>query len=125
VYYDTYLTDEPEEAIRLMNVSDSPVDLSGWTVTDGEGTIALESSLDARESIWIAREAASFALEFGFSPDYEYDAETAPLSPTLHSPAVLRLPTAETRSPSKTTPRPRSLGRWLPWQITANLEANG
>jgi hypothetical protein len=35
VYYDTYLTDEPDEAFRLMNVSGPAVDLTDWTVTDG------------------------------------------------------------------------------------------
>ena len=85
VYYDTYLANEPNEAFRLMNVSGATVDLSGWTVTDGpnEGTITLQDSLAPGASIWIAREAASFALEFGFSPNYEYGAETDLTVPNL------------------------------------------
>jgi len=85
VYYDTYLTGEPDEAFRLMNVSGSAVDLTDWTVTDGptEGTITLSDTLAAGASIWIAREADDFALEFGFSPDYEYGAETDPAVPNL------------------------------------------
>jgi hypothetical protein len=35
VYYDTYLTGEPDETFRLMNVSGAPVDLTNWTATDG------------------------------------------------------------------------------------------
>jgi hypothetical protein len=78
VCYDTYLTGEPDEAFRLMNVSGAPVDLTNWTVTDGpsEGTITLQDPLPAGESIWITREAIAFTAEFGFSPDYEYDPDT-------------------------------------------------
>ena len=83
VYYDTYLTGEPEEAFRLMNVSGSGVDLTDWTVTDGEGTIALSGTLTAGESIWIAQEADDFTLEFGFPPDYEYGEDTDPAVPNL------------------------------------------
>ena len=85
VYYDTYLTDEPDEAFRLMNVGGSTVDLSGWSVTDGpgEGTITLQGSLAPGVSIWIAREADEFALEFGFSPAYEYEGDTDPAVPDL------------------------------------------
>jgi cardiolipin synthase len=83
VYYDTYLTGEPDEAFRLMNISGITLDLSDWTVTDGEGTVTLEDTLGAGQSIWLAREAASFALEFGFSPDYEYGADTDPSVPNL------------------------------------------
>ena len=85
VYYDTYLTGEPDEAFRLMNVGGTTVDLSGWTATDGpsEGTITLQGSLAPGASIWIAREAVGFALEFGFSPAYEYGGDTDPAVPNL------------------------------------------
>jgi cardiolipin synthase len=85
VYYDTYLTDEPDEAFRLMNVGGTAMDLAGWTVTDGpnEGTITLQGPLAPGASIWIARQAAEFALEFGFSPAFEYGADTDPLVPDL------------------------------------------
>jgi hypothetical protein len=39
-----------DEAIRLMNVSDSPVKLSSWTLTNGEGTITLAGTLAGDES---------------------------------------------------------------------------
>jgi phosphatidylserine/phosphatidylglycerophosphate/cardiolipin synthase-like enzyme len=85
VYYDTYLAYEPDEAFRLMNAASTAVDLSGWTVTDGptEGTITLQGSLGPGASIWIARQADHFALEFGFSPAYEYGADTDPAVPDL------------------------------------------
>jgi cardiolipin synthase len=96
VYYDTYLTDEPDEAFRLMNVGGAVVDLSGWTVTDGpsEGTITLQGSLAQGGSIWIAREAASFSQEFGFTPAYEYGADTDPAVPNLDSSGNLTLANA-------------------------------
>ncbi len=47
VYYDTYLPGEPDESFRLTNVSANAVDLSNWTVTDGEGTITLTGNLNA------------------------------------------------------------------------------
>ena len=83
VYYDTYLTNEPDEAFRLTNVIGSAVDLTDWTVTDGEGTVALNGSLQAGASIWVAAQAVSITQEFGFSPDYEYRADTDPAVPNL------------------------------------------
>ena len=83
VYYDTYLTGEPEEAFRLMNVSGSGVNLTGWTTTDGEGILTLQDTLPSGASVWIARQAVSFTEEFGFAPDYEYEADTDPAVPNL------------------------------------------
>jgi hypothetical protein len=83
VYYDTYLTNEPEEAFRLLNISGSAVDLINWTATDGEGTFTLQDTLPAGASIWVARQAVSFIEEFGFAPDYEYEADTDPAVPDL------------------------------------------
>jgi hypothetical protein len=83
VYYDTYLTGEPDEAFQLVNISGSAVDLTDWTVTDLEGTITLSDTLAAGASLWIAGEADDFALEFGFPPDYEYGADTDHAVPDL------------------------------------------
>jgi hypothetical protein len=83
VYYDTYLTDEPDEAFRLMNVIGSGVDLTNWSVTDGEGVITLQDTLPGGASVWIARQAVSFTEEFGFAPEYEYGADTDPAVPNL------------------------------------------
>jgi hypothetical protein len=93
VFYDTYLTGEPDEAFRLMNVSGSAVDLVGWTVTDGptEGTITLSDTLAAGASVWIARHAVSFTLEFGFHPDYEYGSDSDPLVPNLATSGTFEL----------------------------------
>jgi hypothetical protein len=83
VYPDTYLSGEPDEAFQLINVSTSPIDLTNWTVTDFEGTITLIGTLASGQTIWIAREAASFYLEFGFKPDYEYQLDSDPAVPNL------------------------------------------
>ncbi|MGD8904005.1 MAG: lamin tail domain-containing protein, partial [Anaerolineae bacterium] len=85
VYYDTYADGQLDEAFRLQNVSSATVDLAGWTITDGqyEGTITLQGSLAPGESLWIARQAVDFALEFGFSPAYEYQSDTDPAVPDL------------------------------------------
>jgi cardiolipin synthase len=66
-----------------MNVSASTMDLTDWTVTDGEGTVTLAGTLGAGKAIWIAREGDDFTSEFGFPPDYEYGADTAPAVPNL------------------------------------------
>lgn len=94
VYYDTYLTDEPDEAFRLTNVGAATVDLTGWTVTDNEGTITLAGSLTPGGQIWVAREADDFTTEFGFLPDYEYDADTDPAVPNLTSSGSFELANA-------------------------------
>lgn len=85
VYYDTYLADEPDEAFQLRNISTEAVALDGWTVSDGlsEGTITLSGSLEAGAWLWIAREADDFSLEFGFSPDFEYGADSDASVPNL------------------------------------------
>jgi cardiolipin synthase len=83
VYYDTYLPNEPDEAFQLVNVSSGTVDLTGWTATDFEGVITLTGALEPGRSIWIARQAISFTLEFGFKPDYEYQSDSDPAVPNL------------------------------------------
>lgn len=91
IYYDTYISYEPDEAFRLMNVSASTVILTNWTVTDGEGTITLTGFLNPCKSIWIAKEADDFESEFGFKPDYEYGTNTDYLVPDLSRSGSLTL----------------------------------
>jgi phosphatidylserine/phosphatidylglycerophosphate/cardiolipin synthase-like enzyme len=83
VYYDTYLPNEPDEAFRLTNVSAGSVNLTNWTVTDGEGVITLTGSLAPGANAWIASAAVSFTLEFGFSPAYEYGVDSDAAVPNL------------------------------------------
>src|SRR5262245_50182566 len=79
IYYDTYLPDEPDEAIRLTNVSSNTMPLSNWTLaTSSGGVITLTGSLDPGASLWIAQQAVSFTLEFGFAPAFEYGSDSDP-----------------------------------------------
>lgn len=55
IYDDTYLSGEPDEAIRLINVSAAPIALSGYTLTDFEAIITLTGVISPGQSIWIAR----------------------------------------------------------------------
>jgi hypothetical protein len=57
-----------DEAFRLTNVGDSPVDLNAWDITDEEGIVALDGSLEAGASIWLTGEAAYFTQESGVCP---------------------------------------------------------
>lgn len=91
IYYDTYLSGEPDEAFQLINVSASPVDLTNWTATDFEGVITLTGTLAPGATLWIAREAQSFYLEFGFKPAYEYQSNTDPAVPDLVRSGTLAL----------------------------------
>ncbi len=83
VYYDAYAPGQADEAFRLQNVSDYPIDLAGWTVSDKEGTLTLQDTLAAGDSIWIACEAIAFADEFGINADFEYCSDTDPAVPDL------------------------------------------
>lgn len=73
VYYDGQLNSEPDEAIRLVNWSEGPVDLSQWSLNDSltDSTRLVFPSnfmLPAGERIWIAKDAAAFRTSFGYSP---------------------------------------------------------
>jgi cardiolipin synthase A/B len=71
VLYDGYAYMDYDEAVRLANVGSAPVDLSGWRLTDGPSTATLPDGimLDGGEAMWLARNAAAFAFQFGFDPD--------------------------------------------------------
>ena len=74
VYFDPYLTNEPEEAVQLQNVGTASVSIAGWKVSDNEGTVTFPAgaSLGAGQKLWVAKTATRFKEEFGFNPGYEY-----------------------------------------------------
>ncbi len=78
IYYDTYLSSEPDEAVALMNISSSPIAIGGWQVTDsvtgsGEGTVTFPShTIQPGQIIWITKTATSFKTAFGQAADFEY-----------------------------------------------------
>ncbi|MFN2188164.1 MAG: lamin tail domain-containing protein, partial [Candidatus Promineifilaceae bacterium] len=73
VYYDGYETNEPDEAVRIINVGDSSADLEGWSLTDGAASSAFPENvfLEPGEAIWISRGGEDFYRQFGFRPDFE------------------------------------------------------
>ena len=84
LYYDTYLTNEPDEAFSLINMGSGAVDLSGWKATDGEGTVTFPAfSFQPGQRIWVTKTATSFRHEFGFSPDFEYGSDSDPSVPNM------------------------------------------
>ncbi len=84
LYYDTYETGEPEEAFALINLGGSAIQLSGWQVTDGEGTVTFPSySFLPGTRLWAAKTATTFREEFGFSPDFEYGGDSDPSVPNM------------------------------------------
>lgn len=84
LYYDTYLPSEPEEAFALMNISGSSVSITGWKVTDNEGTVTFPAyTLAAGQIIWVTKTATDFRSEFGFDADFEYGSNSDPAIPNL------------------------------------------
>ncbi|MAU01552.1 MAG: hypothetical protein CL608_30815 [Anaerolineaceae bacterium] len=77
VYYDGFETNDPDEAVRLINVSGTAVDISNWRLNDGEdtsfATVPGGITLAAGETIWLANDTDSFTRQFGFAPDYVPD----------------------------------------------------
>ncbi len=73
VYYDSYESGEPDEAVRLINVGQSTCDLGGWTLTDGVSSVVFPDSaaLPAGDAIWVSKSATAFDQQYGFLPDYE------------------------------------------------------
>lgn len=74
VLYDGYENGDADEAVRLRNVSELPLDIGGWQLNDGEASTAVISGtiiLNPQETIWLAKNGDAFARQFGFLPDFE------------------------------------------------------
>jgi cardiolipin synthase A/B len=85
VYYNGYLTDEPEEFVRLHNPTLQEVSLAGWSVSDGrrKAVFGAGAVLEPGASVYVAREALAFLQEMGRLPDFEFAADTHPAVPNL------------------------------------------
>ena len=72
VYYDGYESGEPDEAVQIINVSNSSVDITGWKLTDNSSTtiISATTSIAAKETFWLAKNRESFFKQFGYFPDF-------------------------------------------------------
>lgn len=85
VLFDPYLTNEPEEAVRIQNVSATAVLLDNWKITDNEGTVTFPSgfTLAPGGQIWVTKTATAFREEFGFDPAFEYGPDSDPGIPNM------------------------------------------
>ncbi|MEM7333382.1 MAG: lamin tail domain-containing protein [Chloroflexota bacterium] len=84
ILYDGLVTGELDEAVRIRNVTDVPMDVGGWELTDGEATAVLPPNiiLESGETLWLARNGAAFQKQFGHLPDFELQ-ETDPNIPNM------------------------------------------
>ncbi|GIK55713.1 MAG: hypothetical protein HND44_13295 [Chloroflexi bacterium] len=74
VLYDGYELSDTDEAVRIRNVSQQVVDISGWQLNDGESStivIPFTITLAPGQAIWLAKDGAAFQRQFGFPPDFE------------------------------------------------------
>lgn len=73
VLYDGNALNDADEAVRLMNVGQTPVDVSGWRLSDGGAGVLLPPglTLDAGEGLWLTGDAAAFRAQFGYEADLE------------------------------------------------------
>ncbi|MGA1821224.1 MAG: phospholipase D-like domain-containing protein [Thermoplasmatota archaeon] len=78
IYYDTYLANDPDEYLSVSNFGSESVDLSGFTISDDEGsgissdgTVMLGpgSRIEAGETLYIAMNGSAFHSQHGFEPD--------------------------------------------------------
>ncbi len=73
VLYDGLEANDPDEAVRLRNVSDSVVSISNWQIYDGVSKATIPGSVDLApgQAIWLTKDGAAFTRQFGFLPDFE------------------------------------------------------
>ena len=89
LYYDSETSNEPDEAFRLWNISDDPLDLAGYGVGDGQRRVVFPAmTLPPRTGLWCTGNAAAFARSYGFAPDCEYGADSDPQVPNLSGTAL-------------------------------------
>jgi len=81
VHFDAYANGD--EGFRLTSAHTQAIILTNWFATDGESLLNLTGTLEAGQSIWLAKRAVTFTQQFGFKPDYEYEADTDSLVPNL------------------------------------------
>ena len=95
LYYDTYLTGEPDEAFQVYNPLLSDVSLADWKVTSGSRTVTFPPgiTLNGNTKLWCARKATDFRLTFGTPPGCEYGGDS--------DPAVPDQPARRSRSPTR------------------------
>ncbi|MDW8317203.1 MAG: phospholipase D-like domain-containing protein [Anaerolineae bacterium] len=94
LYYDGLMTDEPDEAVQLWNVSNHAASLAGYTLSDGRRTAAFPAlTAPAGAGLWCAYSAEAFWTVFGFKPACEWGVDSDPTVPNLTG-GVLRFANA-------------------------------
>ncbi len=89
LYYDSETTGEADEAFRLWNVGDAPLDLAGYQVGDGQRAVTFPAlTLAPGVGLWCTGNAVVFARSHGFAPDCEYGVDSDPLVPNLSGAAL-------------------------------------
>lgn len=85
LYYDTYLTDEPDEAFQIYNPLRVAVPLNGWRFASGTRAVTFPEgiTLPPLGRLWCARRALDFTTSFGYKPGCEYGGDSDPEVPDL------------------------------------------
>ena len=65
LYYDTYVSDEPDEAFQIYNPLPALVPLAGWKVTSGTRTVVFPQgiTLNGNAKLWCARKTVDFRAD--------------------------------------------------------------
>lgn len=73
VLYDGLELNDTDEAVRIQNISPAGINIGSWQLYDGvsKATIPSGTNIAPGQTIWLARNSASFARQFGFLPDFE------------------------------------------------------
>lgn len=85
VYYDTNLSNEPEEYVAVTNPTTSTVSVSGWTIGNGTNQVSFpaSTSIASNQTIYITKDASKFKTEMLFSPTFEYATDSDPAIPQM------------------------------------------
>ena len=73
-YPDTYTHRDADEYISIYNPTDDAIDISNWTISDKEATIAFPkgSKIKGKQKLYITKNAMQFKDQSKKIPDFEY-----------------------------------------------------
>lgn len=87
VYYDTYLSYEPEEYVAIYNKGLDAVNVTGWNITDQEGTVTFPSNTNTTLfpgcCFFVTGNASAFKEETGQVASFEYVVDSDPVVPQM------------------------------------------
>jgi len=75
VYANTRISYDLDEHVVIGNPTEQTVDISGWRITDGEGTVAFPpaTTMAPGSELVISRNADLFISQGGYTPNFEMD----------------------------------------------------